>query len=49
LAARICIEDLKCAISCNGLFQRLQAEAVTHGVGDSPAEDFSAVLVEDYS
>jgi hypothetical protein len=48
LAARICIEDLKCAISCNGLFQCLQAEAVIHGVGDFPEEDFSAVPVEDY-
>ena len=31
LAARICIEDLRSATSCNGLFQCLQAEAVIHG------------------
>ena len=48
LAALICIEDFRCAIWCNCLFQCLQAEVVIHGVGDSPGEDFSAVPVEDY-
>ncbi len=48
LASLICIEYLRGAISCNCLFQCLQAEAVVHGVRDSPGEDFSAIPVEDY-
>ncbi len=48
LTTLICIEDLRGTISCNCLFQCLQAEAVVHGVGDSEGEDFSAVAVEDY-
>ncbi len=48
LASLICIEGLRGTVSCNCLFQCLQAEAVVHGVADSEGEDFSAVAVEDY-
>ena len=48
LASLNCIEDLSGTVSCNRLFQYLQAEPVVHGVGDSEGEDFSAVPVEDY-
>jgi len=48
LASLICIEDFMGAISCNCLFQCLQAETDIHDVGDSLGEDFSAVPVEDY-